>query len=183
MPGGSAQRPGDVITIFGGKTVEVLNTDAEGRLVMADVLVRAGQDRPNVVLDISTLTGACVVALGHRTAAVLGDPGARDAVKAAADRAGEEFWPMPMPEELRPALDSTVADIANIGSREGGTLSAAHFLKEFVPAGLPWAHMDIAGPAFHEQAPFGYTHKGGVGFGVRTMLAFIEDLRDGVITL
>lgn len=179
MPGGGAQRPGDVISIYGGKTVEVLNTDAEGRLVMADVLVRAAEDKPDVVVDISTLTGACVVALGHRTAGVMGDPPVREAIKAAADRVGEEFWPLPMPEELRPTLDSTVADIANIGIREGGTLAAAHFLKEFVKDGLPWAHLDIAGPAFHEQAPFGYTHKGGVGFGVRTLLGFIEDVVTG----
>jgi leucyl aminopeptidase len=179
MPGGGAQRPGDVISIYGGKTVEVLNTDAEGRLVMADALMRAAQDKPDVVLDISTLTGAIVVALGHRTAAVMGDEEPRARVVEAAARAGEEFWPMPMPEELRPTLDSTVADIANIGIREGGALSAGHFLREFVAPGLPWAHLDIAGPAFHEQAPFGYTHKGGVGFGVRTMLAFIEDVAAG----
>ena len=183
MPGGAAQRPGDVITIYGGKTVEVLNTDAEGRLVMADVLVRVGEDKADVVLDISTLTGAAVVALGHRTAGVMGDDDIRHAVTQAAGRAGEEFWPMPMPEELRPTLDSTVADIANVGQREGSMLSAAWFLKEFVPEGLPWAHLDIAGPAFHEQAPYGYTHKGGVGFGVRTMLNFVEDVMTGTVSL
>ncbi|CAB4344823.1 unannotated protein [freshwater metagenome] len=183
MPGGNAQRPGDVITIYGGKTVEVLNTDAEGRLVMADVLVRAAEDKPDVMIDISTLTGACVVALGHRTAGVMGDAHIRDAVKASADRVGEEFWPLPMPEELRPQLESMVADIANVGPREGSTLSAAHFLKEFVKDGLPWAHLDIAGPAFHEQAPFGYTHKGAVGFGIRTMLAFVEDVMSEAIKL
>ncbi|MEI6405341.1 MAG: leucyl aminopeptidase [Actinomycetes bacterium] len=189
MPGGAAQRPGDVITIYGGKTVEVLNTDAEGRLVMADVLVRVAQDNADVVLDISTLTGAAVVALGHRTAGVMGDAHIRDAVHAAADRAGEEFWPMPMPEELRPLLESNVADIANIsqrggvGQREGGMLSAAWFLKEFVPEGLPWAHLDIAGPAFHEHAAYGYTHKGGVGFGVRTLLTFVEDVLAGSVSL
>jgi leucyl aminopeptidase len=179
MPGGGAQRPGDVITIYGGKTVEVLNTDAEGRLVMADVLVRAAEDKPNVVLDISTLTGAIVVALGHRTAAVMGDDAPRQLVVEAAARAGEEFWPMPLPHDLRKSLDSTVADIANIGVREGGALSAGLFLRDFVAPGLPWAHLDIAGPAFHEQSPFGYTHKGGVGFGVRTMLTFIEDVASG----
>jgi leucyl aminopeptidase len=181
MPGGGAQRPGDVLTTYGGRTIEVLNTDAEGRLVLADVLVRAAEDDPDVVLDIATLTGAAVVALGHRTAGVMGDDAVRDAVKAAADRAGEEFWPMPMPEELRAPLDSLVADIANIGQREGGMLSAGLFLKEFVEDGLPWAHLDIAGPAYNSQSAHGYTHKGGVGFGIRTMVAFTEDFITGVI--
>lgn len=183
MPGGNAQRPGDIISTYGGRTVEVLNTDAEGRLVMCDVLVRAGEDEPDVIIDISTLTGACVVALGHRTAGVMGDDDIRNAIKTAADRAGEEFWPLPMPEELRAPLDSVHADIANIGIREGGTLSAAWFLKEFVPDGTPWAHLDIAGPAFHEQSAYGYTHKGGVGFGVRTMLAFVEDVAAGEVNV
>jgi leucyl aminopeptidase len=181
MPGGGAQRPGDVLTTYGGRTIEVLNTDAEGRLVLADVLVRASEDKPDVVLDIATLTGSAVIALGHRTAGVMGDDIVRDAVKLAADRAGEEFWPMPMPEELRAPLDSLVADIANIGQREGGMLSASWFLKEFVPQGLPWAHLDIAGPAFNSQSAHGYTHKGGVGFGVRTMVAFVEDVISGAI--
>ena len=179
MPGGGAQRPGDVITTYGGRTIEVLNTDAEGRLVLADVLVRAAEDNPDVVLDIATLTGAAVVALGHRTAGVMGDDEVRDSVKSAADRAGEEFWPMPLPEELRAPLDSLVADIANIGQREGGMLSAGWFLKEFVADGLPWAHLDIAGPAYNSQAPHGYTHKGGVGFGIRTMVAFAQDSISG----
>jgi leucyl aminopeptidase len=181
MPGGRAQRPGDVLTTYGGRTIEVLNTDAEGRLVLADVLVRAAEDNPDVVLDIATLTGAAVVALGHRTAGVMGDDHVRDAIKAAADRAGEEFWPMPLPEELRAPLDSIVADIANIGQREGGMLSAGWFLKEFVADGLPWAHLDIAGPAYNSGAAHGYTHKGGVGFGIRTMVAFAEDVISGVI--
>jgi leucyl aminopeptidase len=174
MPGGQAQRPGDVISAYGGRTIEVLNTDAEGRLVMADALVRAAEDKPDAVIDIATLTGAAVVALGHRTAGVLGDEEMRNQVLAAAALAGEEFWPMPMPAELRGPLDSTVADIANIGIREGGMLSAAWFLRDFVADGLPWAHLDIAGPAFNSQAPHGYTHKGGVGFGVRTLLALLE---------
>ena len=183
MPGGGAQRPGDVITTYGGRTIEVLNTDAEGRLVMADALVRAAEDKPDVVLDIATLTGAAVVALGLRTAGVMGDQVVRDAVKASADRAGEEFWTMPLPEELRPELESLVADIANIGSREGGMLSAGWFLKDFIAEGLPWAHLDIAGPAFNPSAAWGYNHKGAVGFGIRTMVAFIEDVMDGTVEL
>ncbi|MBU6348499.1 MAG: leucyl aminopeptidase, partial [Actinomycetales bacterium] len=176
MPGGNAQRPGDVISIYGGRTVEVLNTDAEGRLVMADALVRAAEDKPDLVVDISTLTGAAVVALGFRTAGVLGDSDVQDSVMAAAERAGEPFWPMPMPAELRAPMESLVADIANIGQREGGMLSAGLFLKEFIAEGLSWGHLDIAGPAFNPGAPYGYTPKGGVGFGVRTLLALIEDL-------
>ena len=181
MPGGGAQRPGDVVSSYGGRTIEILNTDAEGRLVMADVLVRAAEDNPDVMLDIATLTGAAVVALGHRTAGVIGDDVVRDAIKTSADRAGEEFWPMPLPEELRPTLESQVADIANIGIREGGMLSAGWFLKDFVADGLPWAHLDIAGPAYNSSAPWGYTPKGGVGFGVRTMVAFIEDVLAGSV--
>jgi len=181
MPGGGAQRPGDVVSAYGGRTIEILNTDAEGRLVMADVLVRAAEDNPDVVIDIATLTGAAVVALGHRTAGVIGDDVVRDAIKSSADRAGEEFWPMPLPEELRPTLESQVADIANIGIREGGMLSAGWFLKDFVKDGLPWAHLDIAGPAYNSSPAWGYTPKGGVGFGVRTMVAFIEDVLAGKV--
>ena len=174
MPGGKAQRPGDVISAYGGRTIEVLNTDAEGRLVMADALVRAAEDKPDAVFDIATLTGAAVIALGFRTAGVIGDEEPRNMVLAAASKAGEEFWPMPMPAELRAPMDSLVADIANIGIREGGMLSAAWFLKDFIAEGLPWAHLDIAGPAFNPNAAHGYTHKGGVGFGVRTLLTLLE---------
>jgi leucyl aminopeptidase len=181
MPGGGAQRPGDVVSAYGGRTIEILNTDAEGRLVMADVLVRAAEDNPDVVIDIATLTGAAVVALGHHTAGVIGDEVVRDAIKSSADRAGEEFWPMPLPEELRPHLDSRVADIANIGIREGGMLSAGWFLKYFVKDGLPWAHLDIAGPAYNSHRAWGYTPNGGVGFGVRTMVTFIEDVLAGTV--
>jgi leucyl aminopeptidase len=182
MPGGNAQRPGDVISIYGGRTVEVLNTDAEGRLVMADVLVRAAEDKPDLVVDIATLTGHAVIALGHRTAGVLGDEDVRNAIMAASERAGEEFWPMPMPAELRAPMESLVADIANIGQREGGMLSAGIFLKEFVADGLSWGHLDIAGPAFNASAPYGYVPKGGVGFGVRTLVALIEDLGEEYIS-
>jgi leucyl aminopeptidase len=176
MPGGNAQRPGDVISIYGGGTVEVLNTDCEGRLVLADAIVRASEDNPDLIVDIATLTSHAVVALGHRTAAVLGDEDVRNAIMAASERAGEAFWPMPMPSELRATLDSLVADIINQGPREGGMLSAGLFLKEFVPAGQAWGHLDIAGPAFNTSTPYGYVPRGGVGFGVRTMLALVEDL-------
>ncbi|MFF1529486.1 leucyl aminopeptidase [Cellulomonas sp. NPDC058312] len=173
MPSGTAQRPSDVITIRGGKTVEVLNTDAEGRLVMADGLVAAVEEKPDVVLDIATLTGAQLVALGPRVSAVMGAEGPRTEVVDAAEAAGEQFWPMPLPADLRAGLKSKVADIANIGDRFGGMLSAGLFLQEFVGT-TPWAHLDIAGPAFNEKAAFGYTPVGGTGVGVRTLLALLE---------
>jgi leucyl aminopeptidase len=175
MPSGSAQRPGDVITAYGGKTVEVLNTDAEGRLVMMDALVRCGQDEPDAIVDIATLTGAQLVALGSRIAGVMGNDDAwRDEVCAAAEAAGELAWPMPIPEEMRPSLDSPVADLANIGERNGGMMTAAAFLREFVPEGVRWAHVDIAGPAFNEGSAWGAFGKGGTGFGVRMLVAVAE---------
>ncbi|RAX51017.1 leucyl aminopeptidase [Arthrobacter sp. AQ5-05] len=183
MPGGASTRPGDVITMFGGKTVEVLNTDAEGRLVMADGLVAASNEKPDAIIDVATLTGAQVVALGHRTTGVMGDDTLRDAVVAAADRAGETAWAMPMPEELRPSIDSQVADLANIGERMGGMMTAAVFLNEFVGevdgVKIPWAHLDIAGPAFNEQAAYGYTHKNATGSSVRTLVTLAEEMAAG----
>lgn len=173
MPSGNATRPSDVLTIRGGKTVEVLNTDAEGRLVMADGLVAATEENPDLIIDIATLTGAQVMALGNRVSAVMGTDGAVEDVLAASEAAGEQFWHMPLPEELRPTLDSQVADISNMGSREGGMLIAGHFLKEFTND-LPWAHLDVAGSAYNETAPYGYTPKGGTGHGVRTMLNVLE---------
>jgi leucyl aminopeptidase len=182
MPSGTAIRPSDVLTMHGGTTVEVLNTDAEGRLVLGDALVAATAEHPDHVVDVATLTGAQVVALGNRVSAVMGnDDGFRDGVLAAAQRAGEQFWPMPLPRELRASLDSPVADLANIGDRAGGMLVAGLFLQEFVGAGadgkpVPWAHLDIAGPAFLTGEAHGYTPKGGTGVAVRTLLALAEDL-------
>lgn len=180
MPGGNAARPGDVFTMFGGKTVEILNTDAEGRLVMADGLVAASAEKPDVVIDIATLTGAQMVALGRRTSGVMGDNGIRDALVSAAEATGESVWGMPLPEELRSSLDSTVADLANAGDRNGGMMTAAVFLEEFVGEvdgkKIPWAHIDIAGPAFNDVAPYGYVSKNGTGAGLRTLLAYAEQL-------
>jgi len=173
MPSGAAQRPSDVVTIRGGKTVEVLNTDAEGRLVMADGLVAAVEEKPDVVLDVATLTGAQMIALGNRVSAVMGADAVRAEVVAAAEAAGEQFWPMPLPEELGATLKSKVADLANIGDRFGGMLVAGLFLQEFVGT-TPWAHLDIAGPAFNEGAAHGYTPVGGTGVAVRTLLALVE---------
>jgi leucyl aminopeptidase len=177
MPSGFATRPSDVLRMYGGRTVEVLNTDAEGRLVMADALVRAAEDSPDLLVDIATLTGACVVALGNRVAGLMSDDDAtRALVQQAAASAGESVWPLPIPEEMRAKLDSQVADIANVGDRFGGTLQAAAFLREFVPDGQRWAHLDIAGTAFNGDKPHGYTGKGGTSFGVRTLLALAQAL-------
>ncbi len=181
MPGGHAQRPSDVITIFGGKTVEVLNTDAEGRLVLADVLARSAQDSPDLLVDVATLTGAQLVALGPRISGVMGsDDDVAAAIAETARQAGEQAWAMPLPAELRKGLDSAVADIANVaGERYGGMLVAGLFLREFVPDGVRWAHVDIAGPAFHEGEPYGYTPKGGTGAAVRMLVQVATDVADG----
>ena len=190
MPSATAQRPEDVITIYGGKTVEVLNTDAEGRLVMADGIVAAGEEQPDAIIDIATLTGAQMVALGSRTSGVMGQDALRDTIFAAAEAAGESLWPMPIPEEARSGFDSDVADLTNLGDRFGGMLNAAAFLREFVadregaqkdsldPEGarIPWAHLDIAGPSFNEKGPYGYTPKAGTGVMVRTLVSYLETL-------
>ena len=182
MVSDTATRPSDIITIYGGKTVEVLNPDAEGRLILADALVKAAEvgnkgRKLDGIVDVATLTGAQVVALGTRTSAVMtNNDKFRDEFLKTVARSGEQFWPMPLPEELRASLDSPVADIANIGERMGGMLVAGLFLKDFVAADLPWLHLDIAGPAFNESKPHGYTTVGGTGVALRTLLAFAEDL-------
>jgi len=181
MPGGSAQRPSDVLTIYGGTTVEVTNTDAEGRLVLADAMARSGADSPDVLIDVATLTGAQVTALGPLVAGVMSnDDPLRDAVVNAAGRAGEAMWPMPLPAELRKGLDSPVADLANLpAERDGGMLVAGLFLREFVPEGVRWAHLDIAGPSFNTGEPHGYTPKGGTGAATRALVQIAQDAADG----
>jgi leucyl aminopeptidase len=181
MPSGTAQRPADVLTMYGGKTVEVLNTDAEGRLVLADVLARAAQDEPTLLIDVATLTGSQLIALGNRISAVMAsDDAVLQGVVGAASRAGEAMWPMPLPDELRKALDSTVADIANVGpDRNASMLIAGIFLREFVPEGVRWAHLDIAGPSFNESEAYGYMPKGGTGAATRTLIQIAEDVADG----
>jgi leucyl aminopeptidase len=178
MPSGSAYRPSDVLTIYGGKTVENGNTDAEGRLVMADALARANEDHPDLMIDVATLTGACVVALGDRTAGLMAtDDATADLVLDAARAAGEDLWQLPIPKEIRGKLDSKVADLRSVAhDRWGGALVAAAFLREFVAAGTPWAHLDIAGPAFHDGKPYGYIAPGGTGTGVRTLIALARSL-------
>ncbi|MFI2436914.1 leucyl aminopeptidase [Streptomyces sp. NPDC018693] len=175
MPSGTAVRPGDVLRMYSGKTVEVLNTDAEGRLVLADALWAASEEKPDAIVDVATLTGAMMLALGNRTFGVMGNDDAfRSAIVEAAEEVGEPAWPMPLPEHLRKGMDSTVADIANMGERMGGGLVAGLFLKEFVGEGITWAHLDIAGPAFNEGGVFGYTPKGGTGSAVRTLVRLAE---------
>ncbi|MEU0899599.1 leucyl aminopeptidase [Streptomyces massasporeus] len=175
MPSGSATRPGDVLRMYSGKTVEVLNTDAEGRLVLADALWAASQEKPDAIVDVATLTGAMVLALGNRTFGIMGNDDAfRAALVEAAEEVGEPAWPMPLPEHLRKGMDSATADIANMGERMGGGLVAGLFLREFVGEGITWAHLDIAGPAFNEGGPFGYTPKGGTGTAVRTLVRLAE---------
>ncbi|MBF6439248.1 leucyl aminopeptidase [Nocardia cyriacigeorgica] len=177
MPSATAQRPGDVLTQYGGTTVEVINTDAEGRLILADAIVRAGEDEPDYLIDVATLTGAQMVALGTRTPGVMGTDDFRDRVARISREVGENGWAMPLPAELRSDLNSKVADLANVTPhRWGGMLAAGLYLKEFVPEGVQWAHVDIAGPAYNTGGPFGYIGKGGTGVPVRTLIAVLEDI-------
>ena len=177
MPSSTAQRPGDVLTQYGGTTVEVLNTDAEGRLILADAIVRACEDGPDYLIETSTLTGAQTVALGARTPGVMGSDEFRDRVAEISQGVGENGWPMPLPEELKDDLKSTVADLANVsGSRYAGMLVAGTYLREFVADGVQWAHIDVAGPAYNSGGPWGYTGKGGTGVPTRTMFAVLEDI-------
>jgi leucyl aminopeptidase len=174
MPGGRATKPGDVLTIRNGKTIEVLNTDAEGRLVLADGLSLAAELEPDAIIDLATLTGACVVALGNAMAGLFGNDEAFAArVTAASARAGEPTWPLPLPDEYRKHIDSEIADMKNIGKAgEAGAISAALLLARFVGE-LPWVHLDIAGPARSDEND-GILTKGGTGFGVRTLLELLE---------
>lgn len=178
MPSGVATRPGDVITIRNGKTVEVLNTDAEGRLVLADGLTLASELKPDHIIDIATLTGAATIALGNRYAGVMGHGEAVDLCLSGAKASGELLWPMPLPVELRTILDSEIADIANvkIGNRAGGMLVGGQFLADFVPAEQSWAHLDIAGPANNDAAPYSVIPKGASGVMIRSLIAVAQQL-------
>ena len=175
MPSGTAQRPGDVVTMRNGTTVEIIDTDAEGRMVLGDGICLASEAKPDVIVDIATLTGAQMVALGSRVAGVMGNDDAfRAAVVEAGTAEGEDSWPMPLPRELRPGLDSVVADLAHKADRWGGMLTAGLFLQEFVGEGISWAHVDIAGPSFNEKGADGAIPKGGTGYGVATLVRLIE---------
>ena len=181
MPSGDAIRPGDVLTIRGGRTVEVLNTDAEGRQVLADGHAAAGEEKPNAIIDVATLTGAAVVALGNRYVATMGDEALVAEVLSAAGEVGETLWHMPLPAELRPLLASDIADIANVkpGNTAGGMLIAGVFLQAFIGKDdegerIPWVHLDIAGAAQNKDSGYGFTGKGPTGVTVRTLLRFAE---------
>jgi leucyl aminopeptidase len=178
MPSSNATRPGDVHTMYGGKTVEILNTDAEGRLVLADALVRAGEENPDLIVDIATLTGAQVVALGQRITGLMGndDDLIAELIAAGVD-AGEPMWNMPFPAELRKGLDSAVADLTNVapgGNRDGGMLTAGTFLREFIADDIKWAHLDIAGPGWNGGESYGFTPRGATGVMVRTLVGLLE---------
>ncbi|MGI9578803.1 MAG: leucyl aminopeptidase [Microthrixaceae bacterium] len=175
MTGPDAQRPGDVYTARNGTTVEVLNTDAEGRLVLGEALVLASESEPEAIIDLATLTGACMVALGDRIAGLMSnDDELRDRIELAAQDAGERVWPLPLPDDYAKQLESDIADVKNIGTRFGGTLTAGLFLSKFVGDGIPWAHMDIAGPGMGNEA-HGIYPKGGTGFGVLTLVQLLAD--------
>ncbi|MDG2497066.1 MAG: leucyl aminopeptidase [Aquiluna sp.] len=178
MPSGRAMRPGDVLKMRNGKTVEVLNTDAEGRLVMADGLSILTEMKVDHIVDVATLTGAATIALGTRYAGIMGHGAAPDLVSSAAATSSEAMWQMPLPAELRPLLDSDIADLTNvkIGNRAGGMLIAGWFLSEFVEKDSSWAHIDIAGPANNDGAPYGSTSKGASGVAIRTLVQLAENL-------
>ena len=174
MPGGRAQKPGDVVTARNGATIEVLNTDAEGRLVLADGLSLAAELSPDAIIDVATLTGAQVIALGRGFAALLGnDDALMRSLEAAGERTGERLWRLPLPDDYRDHIESEIADMKNIGKpREAGTVAAAMLLARFV-GGVPWAHLDIAGPARSEESS-GYVSKGATAFGVRALLDYLS---------
>jgi leucyl aminopeptidase len=175
LPGGNAQKPGDVIRYLNGKTIEVLNTDAEGRLILADALALAARQKPDYIINLATLTGACMVALGTEVAGIFSNnqPLADDVIRCARE-SGENLWQLPLVKEYRDDIRSSVADMKNIGGSHGGAITAALILQEFVED-VPWAHLDIAGPAFAEKdTPM--CPRGGTGFGVRTLLKFLSTI-------
>lgn len=176
LPGGGAQRPGDVLTARNGKTIEVMNTDAEGRLVLADALALAAESEPDLIVDIATLTGACKVALGEKIAGLwTNDEETGDRVAAAAAAAGERVWPMPQPADYWSLIESDIADMQNTSSsRYGSAMAATLLLEQFVDE-RPWAHLDIAGPAWATKAEH-YIPKGATGFGVRTLVQLAEGM-------
>lgn len=179
MPSGSATRPGDVIRHYGGITSEILNTDAEGRLVLADAMARASEDKPDYLIETSTLTGAQLIALGNRTAGVMGSDAFRDRVAEIGRERGEQAWAMPLLEEQEEELKSPIADIRNVhNARTGGMVFAGLYLSRFVSEGTEWVHIDVAGPAWNGGAPFGYTPKRATGAPLRTIVATLQELSE-----
>lgn len=177
MISGEAYRPSDVLTMLDGTTVENMNSDCEGRIVLADALVRASRDNPDMIVDIATLTGTCVLALGHSVAGLMtSDDASADAVLDAAEDVGEDFWQLPITDEVRDNLPSDFADIQSKGERQGGALFAAAFLQHFVAGDVGWAHLDIAGPAWNTKSATHYLSKNSTGFGIRTLIRLAENL-------
>ncbi|MGH7899704.1 MAG: leucyl aminopeptidase, partial [Candidatus Binatia bacterium] len=175
LPSGSAQKPGDVIRYRNGKTVEVLNTDAEGRLILADALALASEERHDVIIDLATLTGACRIALGTQVAGIMGNQEKLiDRLIAHGRDAGEMIWALPLVKEYRDELKSSIADMKNVGGGFAGAITAGLFLQEFVD-GASWAHLDIAGPAFADK-DLPYCPRGGTGFAVRTLIRYLTSL-------
>lgn len=179
MPSGSSYRPGDVVTMFDGTRVEVLNTDAEGRMILADAIARACSEGTDYLIETSTLTGGQIIALGRRVAGVMGTPELCERIREVAGRVGEPAWPMPLPDDVRKGMDSEVADISQVNStmdRSGHMLQGGIFLSTFVDDAVPWAHIDIAGPSYNSGEPTGYLPKGGTGVPVRTLIELVEDI-------
>ncbi|MFA6428883.1 MAG: leucyl aminopeptidase [Patescibacteria group bacterium] len=178
MPSGTACRPGDVVVAKNGTSIEILNTDAEGRVTLADALAYASEQKPDVLIDLATLTGACVVALGEQIAAVLGnDRALTDALVTAGRETGDTLWELPLVKEYGDHIKSKIADVKNIGNRgEAGTITAALFLEKFVGKNIPWAHLDIAGPAYAEKESRPDQPVGGTGFGVRLLVRYLQAL-------
>jgi leucyl aminopeptidase len=177
MPSGSAGKPGDIVRAMNGKSVEILNTDAEGRLTLADAVGYAQRQKPDLLVDVATLTGACVIALGELCSGILGNNQTLvDRLIAAGRTAGEKIWQLPLIEEYKDELKSSAADLKNVGGRWGGTINGALFIQEFIDAKLPWAHIDIAGPSWTEKE-LDYCPRGGTGHIVRTLLEFVDSLQ------
>ena len=173
MPSGSAFRVDDILPYRNGVSVEVQNTDAEGRLILADALIDASESKPDAIVDLATLTGSCVVALGEKIAAAMSNnDDLRNRVVESSEKAGERFWPLPLPEDYRKLIDTPVANVSNAGPRWAGTITAGLFLKEFV-GDVDWCHLDIAGPAFLDKTD-GENTEGGTGFGIRTLVQLAE---------
>lgn len=178
MVGSSSVKPGDIVRAMNGKTIEILNTDAEGRLILADALSYSAKLKPDVIIDLATLTGACIVAIGSHYAGLFANNEAlSEQLQKLGRRCGEKLWPLPLAKEYRPLIDSSIADLQNIGNNGPGAVIGAIFLQEFVPQQVAWAHLDIAGPAFLSKAD-GYNPKGATGFGVRSMLQYLSS--DGI---
>ena len=174
MPGAASYRPGDIVTTRSGKTIEVINTDAEGRVILADALACACERKPRAIVDFATLTGACVVALGHNIAGLMGNDAAlHKRIQRASDATGEPVWELPLVDEFRDMVKSDAATVKNSAGRYGGSLTGGAFLQAFVDEGVPWAHLDIAGPAWASD-PKPHQEKGATAFGVRLMIEMLS---------